>query len=229
MRIPPPIAVLFLLDLVVVACAIASYVISDWLGVERPAFFRLGGESNLPAWYSTSQILLIALLFGLLAWRDFRWSRAATWTAVVPAAFFLLLSLDEGAQVHERIGHWVWPGDASPESSASTGWILVVAPIYFLLSLVFAGAIWPYLRGRIHIVMMYVIGLGLFAFSAAGIEAIGGLTDASNDFARGLIGIFEEGGEMIAMTVLVWATFKLIDAENIRLNTAPAKPVGPAV
>ena len=63
-----------------------------------------------------------------------------------------------------------------------------------------------------------VTGCALFALSAAGFEALGNLTDPDDLGARQVLGVFEEVGEMIAATVLLWAAIELVQAEGIRLT-----------
>jgi hypothetical protein len=71
------------------------------------ATFSLDGEANVPAWFSSALLLSAAALVGLVsidaAARRARWSRHWAGLAFVYAG----LSLDETAQIHERIGSYL--------------------------------------------------------------------------------------------------------------------------
>lgn len=220
-RLPRPILALFVIDLAMGALAIGNYVVASALGVERWDFFRLGVESNLPSWYSASQLLLVAGLFSLIAWRDARWASPRTWLAAAPALFFLLLSLDEGGMVHERIGWWVEAQSGLGENLVTGPWLFVIVPLYAVLAVAVFRAAVPYLRGRPLVVGLGLAGGVLFVLAAAGFEGLGNLTAADDVFARQVLGVFEEVGEMIAVTVFVWCALELVRAEGIRLVGRP--------
>ncbi|MEM6325657.1 MAG: hypothetical protein AAF791_00930 [Bacteroidota bacterium] len=218
MRRPPRVIfVLVALNLLMGALAVGNYVVASALGVERTTFFRLGMESNLPSWYSASQLLLVAGLFGLIAWRDVKWRSPRTWAAATPALFFLLLSLDEGGMVHERIGWWVEAQSGLGEDLLTGPWLLLAVPFYAVLSVLVFRAMVPYLRGRPLVVRLGLAGGALFVIAAAGFEGLGNFTDPDDPFARQVLGVFEEVGEMMAATLFVWCALELIRAEGFHL------------
>jgi hypothetical protein len=63
----------------------------------------LDGEGNLPAWFSSFQLTLIAIGFWTLAARFRETERPSRHFLSTCAGFFLLLSIDESALLHERI------------------------------------------------------------------------------------------------------------------------------
>ena len=63
----------------------------------------LGGEGNLPTWFSSFQLSLIAISFWAMATRVRATERPSRRFLQACGAFFLLLSIDETAMFHERI------------------------------------------------------------------------------------------------------------------------------
>ena len=228
MRIPLPILFLYAVGIALGALAGLNYAVMSALGLERFDFLRLGVEANLPSWYSTVQLFVVALVFGLIGWRDAVWRSPRTWPAAFPGLFFLLLSLDEGAQVHERLG-WLVEAQTGLGSSLLTGaWLFIAVPLYAVLMLVSARALWPYFRGRKRVLALGAAGCVLFIVSAAGFEALGNLTDPANESARRVLGVFEEVGEMVAATTLLWSGLTLAHAEGFRLvSLPPFRPLTP--
>lgn len=69
--------------------------------------FSLDKEANVPSWFSSALLLTAAALLALVALdalgRKARWGRHWAGLSVV----FAVLSLDETAEIHERIGSWL--------------------------------------------------------------------------------------------------------------------------
>lgn len=67
------------------------------------ALFDLDGEGNLPAWFSSFQLALIAICFWVLAARSRASQRPSRRFLRTCGGLFLLLAIDETALLHERI------------------------------------------------------------------------------------------------------------------------------
>src|SRR5919202_4963279 len=71
------------------------------------ATFSLDREENVPSWFSSALLLSAAALLALVALdaraRRDRWGRHWGGLALV----YTLLSLDETAEIHERVGSWL--------------------------------------------------------------------------------------------------------------------------
>jgi hypothetical protein len=69
--------------------------------------FSLDKEANVPSWFSSALLLTAAAMLALVALdalaRKARWGRHWAGLSVV----FVVLSLDETAEIHERIGSWL--------------------------------------------------------------------------------------------------------------------------
>lgn len=110
----------------------ATRLLRDFFGLER--------EGNLPNWYSSLQLALIGLVCGVNFLAE-RLGEAAgkyrmAWLGLL--GLFLFLSLDEGAQVHERLDEIV-AGFSHTTGRAVSNGQTEEASIYFYLLLYVPG------------------------------------------------------------------------------------------
>lgn len=106
----------------------------------------LDGEGNLPAWFSSFQLALIAIGFWVLTARRRATERPSRRFLRMCGGFFALLSVDETALIHERITEslgsryidWV-PGYLGNHVGG--------AVICFLVLVACVVAVYPHLRG----------------------------------------------------------------------------------
>jgi uncharacterized membrane protein len=109
-------------------------------------FFHLDREGNLPTWFAATQFLCLAAAFFRLYLRDRRGPGSRShWLWGICAAGAVLLSLDEGAALHELLGTLLglafarapagtWLNDL--EAFPSYYWILIYVPIALPLAVV---------------------------------------------------------------------------------------------
>ena len=223
---PPPtfVTVLFACDLLVGLLAVLGFAVGEPMLGEKIDLFRLGEESNLPTWFSASQLLLVGLTLGALAWGEWRRDDRATWLLALPAALFVALSFDEVAMVHERVG------DLARTVGAANGlgvdgtvlertgpWMVLCVPL-FLAAV--AGCAWATRRWwatRPAVVAKFAAGFALLVGAGAGLEFLGNLVAAGGTAQKVLV-LFEEVGEMVAGTVLLWAAVDLLASHGYRLG-----------
>lgn len=214
-RIPGLVLVFLIGDLIVALLAAANVL---WLGRR---LFALEHETNLPTWFSTIQLYMIGLLLAAFAVAMLR-RRApgAGWLLLWPA-FFFFLSLDELAMLHERMPDAI-RGAVFPVTGA---WMLVYAPVAGAAAAAMAYATRRFWLPYRDVTAMFAGGMLLYAIAAAGIEIL-------VNFARGpsqlYVQIFaEEIGEMLAATLLLWASHRLLARHGLRLGVvASAEPAG---
>jgi hypothetical protein len=188
-------------------------------------FWDLNEEANLPAWYSSIQLWMIAVVLGTIAWREFRPRRVASWSLVLAALAFVFLSADEGAMLHERLAivvdRLVLQRTAS--SFSRTGiWMFIFGPLLLVFALLIAKGAWEYLRHRPRVVLLGVVGVVIFLSCAGGLEAY------SNFLARDTWPYYcevfaEEVGEMTGATFMLWAACELAQSLGIKLAPAPSE------
>jgi hypothetical protein len=90
--------------------------------------FYLGGEANIPTWFSAAQALACAIVLAVIAVikRQQGAPFVAHWAGL--AAGFVYLSLDEAAGIHERLGPPM-SGVARLLSDTAGGWFVYLARV----------------------------------------------------------------------------------------------------
>jgi hypothetical protein len=136
----------------------------------------LDGEGNLPAWFSSFQLALIAIGLWTLAARFRPTRRPSRRFLRVCAGFFLLLSIDESALLHERITEimgrryvdWVPAYLSNHPGKTIVCFLILVACIAAAYPQVIA--MW---RISTRASLIAVAGCAVYVLGAAGLESIG--------------------------------------------------------
>lgn len=173
--------------------------------------FSLEGESNFPAFFSSMILLFSAVLFAIIgkAYSQRNQEGARHWLGL--GAIFTFLSLDEAAQIHEKLDtDLIW---ASFDTSGLLAWPWVI--LYGALAMVVAIL---YLRFWLRLPLFFRISYGfaaaLYVGSALGFEMLealeyttqGGVTDKYI-----LLTSTEEILEIAAILFLIATNFKYIE------------------
>jgi hypothetical protein len=170
--------------------------------------FHVNYESNLPTWYSSSALLLAAMLLALIGLykkrRDEPFHRS--WLGL--AAVFLFLSIDESAQVHEKL--------SSPlrDLLGTSGALHYPWVIPYGIGLLILLAIYiPFLKSLPAGTRRLVILAGLiFVSGALGMELFGAAAAASGREDGFLICCtIEEFLEMAGIVVFIHALTSYMD------------------
>ena len=163
--------------------------------------FSLDGEANVPAWFSSALLLSAAALLALVAVDAFlrreRWARHWTGLSLV----YVLLSLDETAEIHERIGSWL-------RAHLDLHGPLHYAGVIPALALAaFVGiAFLRFLRALPRVTRVgIVVAAALYVFGAAGVEAMSGWWAESHQGSTALllVSTVEENLEMAGTTIFI--------------------------
>jgi hypothetical protein len=140
------------------------------------ALIDLDAEGNLPTWFSSFQLALVAISFWALAVRVRESPRPSRRFLRVCGGFFLLLSIDETAMMHERI--------TAVFGSRYIDWV----PVYLgshvfetilcvLILIACLAIVYPNLRGLWHMSrrasLVAVAGCVVYVTGAAVLETIG--------------------------------------------------------
>ncbi len=170
------------------------------------------------------QWLVVAAVLAPIALRDVERRRPRTWGLFLVPGLFLVLSIDEVARLHERLG--VWLDEAAGigrELPYTGGWFFVVVPAAGAWAVVAAVVFWPYLRERREAVTLLVAGLSLLLTAAVGLEFSSNFLPEHGNLHRAEI-FGEEVLEMIAANLVLWGAVLIAREEGIRLDTgAPAQ------
>jgi hypothetical protein len=175
---------------------------------QAPNLFDLNGEANIPTWWSSAQLLVSGSLMALVAFSNRRRDHRS-WSLAALAGLVILLSVDETACFHERLGSLVdsfldprrdvlpktgyWPFAVGLPAAAFVVWI--------------AATCSSFLAGAKHSAARFVFALMVFFGGAVGVEL---LNNVGSDALRHLMIELEEGLEMIGGSLLVWSALDLV-------------------
>lgn len=137
--------------------------------------FNVAREESLPTWFASLQALLVSVT----AWALWRIEESRGWLYV--ALFFLYVSIDDAAEVHERVATALsdtFPSLPFLEDYPSFSWHLLVAPILAAGLLAVAVYQWRRIPTRRTLLL---VGAGLAAFAVS----------QSLDVLEGIDGLFE--------------------------------------
>jgi hypothetical protein len=163
--------VLFLSCLAVeIALVLLDYHVNYGRLTDSGALRRLTNiarEDGLASWFGTTQTLLVGLTAWVL-WLAARLDGAPRWRRggwLLVAALFTYMAVDDGAQLHERLGSaYSSAGGAGSAWFPSFTWQVILVPALGT-ALVFASLfLWKELRSRRALVL---IGAALVMFAAA--------------------------------------------------------------
>lgn len=164
--------------------------------------FSLDAEQNIPAWYSSSMLLICAVLFAAIAVAARGSMYRFHWAGL--SAIFLYLSVDELASVHEKL-------EVLPEKLLQTGgfpayvWVVLSAPFVLVFALVYWRFLFnlPAQTRR----LFYIAGV-LYVGGALAIDRTGGFYAtffSDSGLAYSLFTHLEEVLEMMGTVVLFYA------------------------
>jgi hypothetical protein len=166
------------------------------------AMFSLDREANVPSWFSSALLLVGAAVVALVALdalaRNARWARHWAGLSLV----FVVLSLDETAEIHERIGSWL-------RAHLDLHGPLHYAGIIPALALALVVGV-AYLQFLVALPMRIRLGVlasaAVYITGAAGVEAVSGwLAEEHGSTSTGLLllSTLEENLEMIGATLFI--------------------------
>lgn len=206
------------MDLALGVANVLTFVISRALNLEPNHLFRVSNEANIPTWWSSAQLLMIGVVFAALAFFRFDRRDRRTWALWLPALFFMFLSMDEVASIHEQIG------EHYGSQSLRTGtWVAICVPIFLVGLGIVARAIWPFLRGHTEAIRLFALGMGIFVISAVGIELLTNIAPDGHWIANG-INLVEEVGEMIGASIVLWGAVVWARSLGLRLKMEHRNP-----
>ncbi len=217
----------FAADLFLLCAYLVFFLHGNPVGNDSPGLFDLDLEGNLPSWYSSMKLLsvgLCAFFYGRLIYLS---DRLAGALILICAVVFAYLSMDEGSAIHERIGDKLdllltgGVGAAGTAFKITGTWMLFLAPPLF--AALIAGVI--FLRKRLSIptgvFVKAVLGIVIFIVSAGPEDII--LNYVSGAGATFQVAV-EEYGEMMGVTLILWAVMTLLARQNAAVVSGAAAP-----
>lgn len=205
------IACFFVADACLASAYLFLFLYGNPIGNDQPGMFDLGAEGNVPSWYSATKLFIVALciyFYGrFIVLRD----KLPGLLILAGALLFVFLSLDEGGQLHERFGDrltQLTAGGREETAFEVTGlWMVFFGPPLFLA---LVGGI-VFLRRRLSIpygiFAKALTGAVVFVIAAApGDILVNYLSGNALVVQTGI----EEFGEMVGVTLILWATMTLL-------------------
>ena len=169
--------------------------------------FDLSHEANIPAWFSSNLLLSGAVVAGLVGAAT-RGAHAQGWRGIaLVMAFF---SLDEIAGFHERFvipAEYIGPyGSIRNITWVFVGVVVTGALVALFLKTVLASP--PPIRRAV------LVAGAIYAGGALGMETLGGvwaLHHGEVNWMHAVLGVLEEGGEMLGATLFLNAGLKYLE------------------
>ena len=210
---------LFTADIAFIILYIGLHGLGNPLGHEKPLLFDLDKEDSLPTWYSSFKLLCVSLTFYFYGRIIVASDRMAGIVALLFAFAFFYLSIDEGNGIHERIGGWfdwfVTGGTSKNTLFHITGyWMFVLGPP--ALTALVAGFV--FLKKRLSLPLNVFVkalsGVVVYILAATVCEVFLNFITADQNYEV----VVEEGGEMLGVTLIMWAAGTLLAKEEMMIS-----------
>jgi hypothetical protein len=210
----PPLFILILVAIELCLCFV--YLFNYFVG--QPfhaitALIDLDGEVSVGTWFSSMQLFLIALFFGIFAGFRFEWKKISSWLLLGLPLAFLFLSIDEAAMVHERIGYvadrFLKNGSRKGTMFHHTGcWIVLYGIMFFMFMTFLLVAIKKHFTGKMKSLIKLACGVVIFLGGAVGVEFLDNYT--CKDATLHVLEVcLEEFLEMLGATIICWSAWEL--------------------
>lgn len=196
--------------LLIAGAAIASHLLGAQIEL-----LRVGNEGNLARWYSSIQLFTTGLVLAVVAFRDTRMKPPRKAALVALPTTFFLLSLDEVATLHERLGPSL--RRLLRGAQGHDHWTFFFLPLVVIVAAIAAWAFWPYVRRRRDALVLGFAGMALLGVSAVGLDLLSRFISEDSLQKQALRSI-EEYGEMVAVSLLLWSALVVTRHEGIRLD-----------
>lgn len=210
---------------VTIASAAARYVRYIW-GSEGPLYllnkFDVGQEANIPTWYSSFTLLLCSFLLATIAAVKKRNDDRYTLHWGVLSVVFLLLSVDEVAELHEIVGDLSsviqYMGYPRPSGLIYFFWVVPYSIFGLIVLLAYVGFFvhLPRMTRRLFFgaAALFVLAIGTEMLGASQISPYG-LENWENvtgtpKLVVGILTTFEELFEMLGVFVFIYALLSYI-------------------
>jgi hypothetical protein len=225
--VPRIVVLLFAIDFALLVAHLVSAAVDVPIPKVR-LFFDLGRERNLPTWYSSTQLIALALLLGVFAYHRFDRERRRSWVLWALAGTFGAMSLDEAAGIHEFVGDLtdaLLPGghrETTPFSHTGI-WMFVIGPPFLVL--VGGGflAVRHEFRDAPGVLSKFLVGLGVFVMGAVGLETASNFVEPRSAWS-GIQVAAEETFENLGITIALWAAVDLLVANRFSTRLSALGP-----
>lgn len=221
-QLPLLVAVCFGID-VALALIYLVVILSPQVSWKLTDMFHLERESNLPTWYSSVQLLLVGVLFGIFVRARFDRRRLRSWALLALPLLFVALSIDEATQFHEWVGEkldgLILPtGNRRDTMFAFTGvWVFVLGLPFLAITIALLRYVRDYFSARPQVASKMITGLCIFVLGAVGFESVANFL-VIDSIAHAFEVFFEEFFEMVGVTIILWGIVDLLHAHGFEMR-----------
>jgi len=181
------------------------------------SMFNLDGETTIPAWFSSMQLLLIGILFLSSGSWPQRHLIVFPHFLFIVGIGFIFLSMDEAATIHEKINHILKSIEWIPSFKGGHGiWILVYLSIAIALSVIGGRTIISFFKVYSRYAVIMLLGATIFLIGAVGLEIISYqyLRVAEHSHIYKLEVALEELFEMAGASIILYGTILCAHSEH---------------
>jgi hypothetical protein len=211
LSVPSP-KTIFLALLCIVGCLtlaslvgqVSKYVLGHDVLLGFVNLFNLNNEMNVPAWYSSSTLLLYSILLGLIANHKMREGDGYFRHWVGLALIFVFLSLDEAISIHERL---IAPMHLLLGGASGFFYFPWVIP-YMIVVALFLLVYWKFIIDLTPTIRkLFFMAGAIYVGGALGMEMIDGFyfDVYGRDLTYELLVTIEEVGEMLGIVIFIYA------------------------
>ena len=227
--VPLLIAILFAADIVLALIPVVDYA----AGHPFPRLsniFNLDTESTVPTWYSSMQWLCAGAMFALFAFHAWRSRMRGAFSIALLALACITFSIDEIAEIHERLGFIADSLMSHGTRQGSALWSTGLWP--FLVGIPAIAAMVTVVRGTRHIflarapgaLLLVIVGFIVMFTGALAVELVANMLPAAAPHG----GLFlaqvevEEFMEMVGVTLITWSAWSLLVVYGFELRLPQA-------
>jgi hypothetical protein len=230
-RIPLLIALLFAADLMLVLIPALDYAIGRPIN-RLSILFILDKEGTVPTWHSSMQWFCASAMFTLFAAHALLTGMKGALSVTALALACLVFSIDEIAQIHERLGSvaddmMIDRPLRGPGLWATGLWPVVVGiPAIAVIAIIVRGTRHVFLPRAARSLALLSAGLAVMLTGAVVVELGVNLLDEAGPRDSSFLAqvVVEELMEMLGATLVVWSASSLLHAYGFRLRMPPARP-----
>lgn len=176
--------------------------------------FNLNTEGNIPSFYSSVLILIASFLLGLIAF--FRKKLGLHYLYWLGFSFiFLLLSIDEATQIHERFGN-ILRSNFNLNGYLYYSWVIPYGLFSLAVLIIYSIKFLPKVSKNIK--RLFLISGFIYVLGALGFELLEAKNDSSLNYSEVLNTIYysiEELLEMLGIAIFIYSLLLYIKNEII--------------
>jgi hypothetical protein len=226
-RVPAVIWLLFTVELILGVLFLLDRALDSPLW-QLHVWFDFEHEAAVATWFSSMQLFCVSMVLALFSWGIRLDGERDPLILFGPPLLFLSLSADETIQVHEWIGYKLFPEEL--RSGSVFGYVGIWG--FVLGPLVLACAGWIGWRARRYLLVdrrilrRFVLGFMVLVGAGAFVEELANFVERGSGAHMWQV-FTEEMGEMVGVTLTLWASWELLRRQALQTLVARAREVLP--